>query len=459
MKAIKLLLDARTDVGCVRTNNEDNFIVCSDLDAQNWTINESEITLSTKGCLLVVADGMGGMNAGEVASAIAIDTVKNMFSSLSDEIIKSDSSIRNYLIKVVQTADKEIITYGKQHPETAGMGTTLVIAWLINDKAYVAWCGDSRAYYSVKNQKGIIQISKDHSYVQELVDAKKITDDEAFYHPNSNIITRSLGSADKRAIPDVVSIPLYDDMRILLCTDGLNGMIMDNQIGDILYEETNIRKCKDSLIAAAKAAGGHDNVTVILCDVVSGAGKYDRISNELNNDNTEEKTRSKSQRIWMMIIGILLVVGLIVLAFFAGLRYSHYQNDPSNYQTPIDSLTIDESINEETIEEGEDVITTPVPAEKVNERSIQNQRAILNNLPNTPSPDNADSSATIEPLEQESNSSITTIEEEKPTTQQEEAKKVKDENTNEKNEESNQMQDEVETSNSSSATEIPNNDQ
>lgn len=318
MSRVKLILDARTDEGCVRTNNEDNFVVCTNLESPDWTVINNEFALTSKGCLLVVADGMGGMNAGEVASAIAVDVVKTMFASVSDDVTKNDSTIRNYLIKVIQAADKEIVAYGKIHPEAAGMGTTVVIAWLINNMAYIAWCGDSRAYV-YQSQRGLVQVSKDHSYVQELVDSGQISHEQAFYHPDNNIITKSLGNVDKKAIPDVVALPLSDGMRLLLCTDGLNGMLLDSRIQTIVSSESNIKICKDELINAAKEAGGHDNVTVVLCDVVSGAGEYKPTDTFSKDELLTQKCCKNKSLLWILyaIITIVLMGG----SFFMGQKH------------------------------------------------------------------------------------------------------------------------------------------
>ena len=161
MKTLKVKIDARIDTGCVRTNNEDNFIVSPNLSEKKWTIDNSELTLDKNGALLVVADGMGGMNAGEVASQIAVDTVREMFSHLPEGITDSSEAISEFLTEVIQDADKAILGHAAANPETKGMGTTLILAWILGDDAYIAWCGDSRAYRWEK-EMGLRQVSKDH---------------------------------------------------------------------------------------------------------------------------------------------------------------------------------------------------------------------------------------------------------------------------------------------------------
>lgn len=315
MKTIKFKTDAQTDLGCVRTNNEDNFILCPDLETQSWIMNDSLLSLSKMGAVFVVTDGMGGTNAGEVASQIAIDTVKELFEKIDWKVTESQHKIEHFLCDIIREADKNIISHGKSNPETQGMGTTIVISWLLKSKLHTAWCGDSRAYIFHKNM-GIKAVSKDHSYVQELVDKGTITEELAFYHPDSNIITRSLGSLNSQANPDVVTIDIYNGFRILLCSDGLNGMLTDKAIAEILDSKHEPRECLVSLIDAAKQKGGHDNITVVVCDVVSGCNDYKApISNEANNNNIKPVKKSKK------IIITIAVTLIVIAAFFGGMYF------------------------------------------------------------------------------------------------------------------------------------------
>ena len=263
---------AGTNVG-LRENNEDNFTVCPDLMRNEWIVpaeNQQVIQLGLRGCVMVVADGMGGQNAGEVASALAIDTVQEMFSpeQLPANVIEKPDTIKQFLKKVVSECDARIKHKSKEDASTAGMGSTIVISWLVNEKLFIAWLGDSRAYSFVKN-KGIARLSKDHSYVQQLVDAGAITDEEAMNHPNSNIITRSLGDTSQKAKADVIEYDVEDGQIILLCSDGLCGVCKDEEIGGIIEEESSdLQKCKECLTTAALAAGGSDNITISLMQIL-----------------------------------------------------------------------------------------------------------------------------------------------------------------------------------------------
>lgn len=277
-KMINFKIFAGTDIG-LRDNNEDDFIICPDLKDGEWVFPADHgqgIPLSDAGCLMVVADGMGGQNAGEVASGIAIDTVKSRFSYdvLSKNVFKSPDAVKEYLKRTVVEADERVKSFSMDHPETEGMGSTLVIAWVIGHKVYVTWIGDSRAY-SLVASLGIARLTKDHSYVQQLVDMGRLTEEMAMDDPHSNIITRSLGDTSQKAQPDVMEHDLCDGEVIILCTDGLCGVCTDAAIGKIIEDNVDdLEKCREQLTNAAFAAGGSDNITIALLQVVSGCGSH-----------------------------------------------------------------------------------------------------------------------------------------------------------------------------------------
>lgn len=286
MSDIKFRIAAKTDVGCVRTNNEDNFQAAADLTQQSMTwVNNQTYDLGANGALLVVADGMGGMNAGEVASAIAIDTVREFFTpeNLTPEVLKNRFTIEKFMKDVAVEGDRRIKR--KSTSETRGMGTTIVMAWLLDGLCYVCWCGDSRAYIYNKTT-GLFQVTKDHSYVQTLVDAGEISEEDAFDYPNSNVITRCLCDAKQKAEPDCLFAPqpLCDGDIILLCSDGLSGLLRDYAIQAIVETSTgDVNVMTDKLIDAALDAGGNDNVTVAVAAIDSGGAvsTVDRVPNKV----------------------------------------------------------------------------------------------------------------------------------------------------------------------------------
>ena len=287
MSDIKFKLAAGTNVGLIRQNNEDNFVVCSDLTTSDWMIPQtSEYTeLGEYGALLVVADGMGGANAGEVASAIAVETIQNQF--IPEQLavaVASDKSIQEFMKDVVKNADLNILHRSQEDSSTLGMGTTVVMAWLLNDKAYVCWCGDSRCYV-LNKQHGLIQLSKDHSYVQELVDKGELSPELMHDHPLSNVITRCLGDVDNRANPETRIYQLHIGDTIMLCSDGLSSLCHDHQILDTMIEfREDPKECKNELISAALSNGGYDNVTIALCNI--------QMDEEEESDTSEEEQES-----------------------------------------------------------------------------------------------------------------------------------------------------------------------
>ena len=317
----KFKLGAQTNVGCVRTNNEDNFVVSADLNAGEWLLPRdchTVFTLGNKGAMLVVADGMGGLEAGEIASRIAVDTMKEFFSAdkITDEIVKDASTIRKYMYEAVVAADNAIKRKSREEKGVKSMGTTLVAAWLFDGYANIIWCGDSRGYL-FNPVSGLAQVTKDHSYVQELVDSGRLLPEYAFDHPDSNIITRSLGNPQKAANPDFVRLPLQEGEVILLCTDGLNSMLRDEEIEAVMQETSNeIDTCTKALIQGALDLGGHDNVTVVLCQIVPEENKPSVQDMQQTVSTFTEKERKKPLRKFVLwTVAFVFVLLLVCLAW------------------------------------------------------------------------------------------------------------------------------------------------
>lgn len=226
----------RTDVGKVRRQNEDAA----------W--------LDEKLGVFAVADGMGGHLAGEVASGMAINAVKRM---AAEHDVASISVMR----EAVEAAHEAILAHAKENPACAGMGTTLSLMWRGGRYMYIAHVGDSRIYRF--GAGGLEQITQDHSLVEELVRARILTREEARRHPRRNIITRALGTQGDNA-PDLLAAERRRGDVWLLCSDGLTGMVSDEEIARTLGETKDLDAAADSLLARALEAGGRDNVTLIL---------------------------------------------------------------------------------------------------------------------------------------------------------------------------------------------------
>ncbi len=303
MKDIKLRLAARCEAAG-RSNNEDNYQVDEDLADNRWGFTaDKEFSLGEKGSLLLVCDGMGGMNAGEVASEIAVQSIKEYFSAdkLTEDVIESSASIKDYIKKSIIYADEQIKQDGKNDETKRGMGSTIVLAWLIKGKVYVGWCGDSRAY-CYNSKTGLIQLSHDHSYVQELVDAGKLSAELAFDHPHNNIITRSLGDNNMVAKPDVAEFDLHNEDIILLCSDGLCGVLRDNEIEYFIKNnQTSMNECRDALWEGSRQVGWTDNTTVVLAQVISGAATIVDEKKEI----VEVETKKGFKPITVFVLAIL----------------------------------------------------------------------------------------------------------------------------------------------------------
>jgi protein phosphatase len=264
---MKISITAKTDIGKERDQNEDAFIICPDLSHPNWEKTEDCVELGPYGTLLAVADGMGGANAGEVASRLSVESLQNAFNS-SDitSIIASEEKIKAFLQDTVTAADRCINEYMVEHPDTIGMGTTLVICWILDNRAFIAWCGDSRCYV-FNPSSGLKALTKDHSYVQELVDKGDLTEEEALTHPDSNLITRGLGDFDAPAA-DITIHPIQPNDVFLLCSDGLCGFCTNRTIENVVKTYFHdVDECCDKLMELALDTGGYDNICIALAYV------------------------------------------------------------------------------------------------------------------------------------------------------------------------------------------------
>ena len=262
---------SRTDVGCVREHNEDSLVVTPPL--------------------YVVCDGMGGHAAGEVASEIAVNVIADRAPAAPDA---------SALGQAVEEANLAIIQAAREGVGRAGMGCTCTAAMLENERLVVAQVGDSRAYLM---HGGVLQqITRDHSLMADFIEAGQITPEEARVHPQRSVITRALGS-DPRTQPDLFEINVSTGDRLLICSDGLTSMIEDYEIEDILNRTPDPQIAASKLVNAAIAAGGHDNVTVIVVNVTGFA--------EVRRRKVARKTK----------ITAALIIALLV-AIFCGAAYA-----------------------------------------------------------------------------------------------------------------------------------------
>lgn len=266
---------SRTDIGYVRDHNEDSLIIIPPLFA--------------------VADGMGGHEAGEIASEITVNTLAELAPSHLDA---------EGLTAAVEAANYNVMKAPRQGIGRDGMGTTLTAAMLEGERLLIAQVGDSRAYLLHKGH--LQQITRDHSLMADLIEAGQITPEEARVHPNRSVITRAIGS-DIHMRPDIYELNVDAGDRILLCSDGLSSMISNNAIESIMRRQSDAQHCADELATAALENGGADNVTVVVADVPGFS-------------EVREKKRAHKSRVFYIGLAIALVA-VIFAAGFGGYAF------------------------------------------------------------------------------------------------------------------------------------------
>ncbi|GEM00725.1 Stp1/IreP family PP2C-type Ser/Thr phosphatase [Halolactibacillus halophilus] len=239
-----------TDQGRVRPYNEDTGGVVCNQDKQT---------------LYVIADGMGGHNAGDVASAMVLQYFQTHWPK-ERQFTRVDD-VERYLIKSIQTVNEQIYQKAKENDAYRGMGTTVVVVIIIDEMAVVAHVGDSRCYKLAEGQ--LRQITKDHSLVNALIHAGEITEQEARVHPKKNILTRAVGT-DLAIDVDVTMVSCELGDTLLLCTDGLTNKLTDEEIKTIIQSVQKIDDAGKQLIDAANARGGEDNISLVLINEQAG---------------------------------------------------------------------------------------------------------------------------------------------------------------------------------------------
>jgi protein phosphatase len=292
-------LHAKSDVGRVRRGNEDNFLVLELSKQQTWTGTDTKAApadlksfdLGEKGLVLVVSDGMGGALAGDVASRMAVDSVRDMIMrNDADEGCDQDTPLVDCLKNATVYANRSIHQKSQEDSRCAGMGATFTGAAVHGDLLDLVQVGDSRGYLIRKDQ--IRLATKDQSLVQQLVDVGQISEAEAETHMFRNVILQALG-AQGDVTPVTGRIRLRRGDILLLCSDGLSGKLRSEDIQNIVADNNDLSKACDELIAEANNRGGEDNITVILARF-SGDGledpASDRITIELPALAEEDKT-------------------------------------------------------------------------------------------------------------------------------------------------------------------------
>ncbi len=272
-----ITLAYKTDTGKKRKHNEDNFLLlnfnsCSYLEA------EYQMIASTRenGVLLMVTDGMGGAAAGDVASRMVRDTLSEWF---SEHWCRKEVDIEEFptiLQGSIREANKKVHTLAKKNSKYSGMGATITAAALLDNHLYVAQVGDSRCY--IKRDGDFLQVTRDQSLVNKLVESGNITKEEARHHIAKNVILQAVGVADKIEV-GFYEMRLRSGDILLLCSDGLTDMVSDIDISRLIANGDNLQGSVDDLVDEANNNGGKDNITVILAKFVCNteAAKIDDI--------------------------------------------------------------------------------------------------------------------------------------------------------------------------------------
>lgn len=210
--------------------------------------------------LIIIADGMGGENDGDVASQMAVKTIADKLCLCMTDGM-SPQEVRQLSFEAIRKADEEICSYTLSHPDSLGMGTTVIIVFRDVSRLYISWCGDSRCY-GYNSHLGIRNLTKDHSYVQELIDSGRLTEEESLTHPDNNLITRFVGGGSETCIPDFVSYQIeYDDIFVI-CSDGLSGYCKNDEIEQTIRQTSDVGNLAATLLDLAIEQGSEDDITI-----------------------------------------------------------------------------------------------------------------------------------------------------------------------------------------------------
>ena len=242
-----MTVGAASDSGKIRQRNEDSYMVLYD---QPGLPN-----------VFVIADGMGGHSSGETASKLAVDHVSE-YVMANPEAFMRETEIRDSLIVMMRNTNRLIMECSETSDAWRGMGTTLTVAVIIDAHLYIGHVGDSRIY--LLDTDGMRKITRDHSYIEELVQSGEISMEQARNHPDRNVITRAIGGGDEDMMADTYTSRLTEGCHVLLCTDGLTNEVDETVIQQIIREAASPQDACENLIRAANDHGGRDNITVII---------------------------------------------------------------------------------------------------------------------------------------------------------------------------------------------------
>ncbi len=284
-KPIRVQVFGKTDVGRTREHNEDRFLV-ADLTRKDASLlpQVRQHDLGERGSLFVVADGMGGAAAGELASQMATDTIfAHLLRAWNAETEATPQRFAHRLKEAVEVANASIHAHAKAHPEVKGMGTTTTAAGVLGDHLYLTQVGDSRAYLV---RGGVAhQLTKDQSLMQRLVEAGELTEEEAAQSERRNIILQALGP-DPKVKVDLTHQEVRRGDVLVLCSDGLSGQVKKEEIAQVVTQANgDLSAACDRLIAMANERGGPDNITVVMArfdgDGLRSSGNQEEVGHQV----------------------------------------------------------------------------------------------------------------------------------------------------------------------------------
>ena len=258
----RVTVRARTDLGRTRDHNEDTFLVADLTRGTTDLADRGPHEIGERGSLFLVADGMGGAAAGELASSMAADLIfRHLAETWRDETEVTGEAFSRHLRRAVELANDRIHTYSLEHPEVRGMGTTATVVGVLHGSLYLAQVGDSRGYLV---RRGVAtQLTKDQSLMQRLVDAGELTEEQAAQSERKNIILQALGP-DSRVRVDLTFQDLRRGDTLVICSDGLSGQVKREEIGELVARVPDLDALCDELISLANSRGGPDNITAVV---------------------------------------------------------------------------------------------------------------------------------------------------------------------------------------------------
>ena len=346
--ALELRAAKLTDVGLARPHNEDYV---------DFSIPSDPRQLAQKGSIFLVADGMGGHQAGEVASKGAVEA------TMAHYLADTTHDVGTSLVRAFRAANQQLYTQAEGDPSKGGMGTTLVAAVILGRKVYVANVGDSRAY--LINRRGITQITEDHSWVEEQVRAGLLNEEQARRHPQRNLVTRALGSKPAVEV-DLFEGEITAGDTLLLCSDGLTGRVADQEIAAIVQEAQPLEAAR-RLVALANERGGNDNITVLIIGAeeatptvrapISAAGK--------------PQVRRRSRLVPVVaVLGVLILVGAVALAVLAASGILRLPFMEAKTETPAVTMTLAPTLGPATSTTEATLVVAPTGVAKPTETLV-----------------------------------------------------------------------------------------